>query len=142
MWDRNSPEGPGGWVEYIDDEAGPLRKDSADPRVPNAFARFCRRHSLDEVPQLLHIIRGEMSFIGPRPLTARELRLYYGDDAWEILNVKPGIAGLWQVSGRNRLTYAQRRSYDLKLVRERSFKMYLRIAMRTVVEVCSGANTW
>ncbi len=141
MWD-GAGEASERWIEYIDDEIGPLHKDGRDPRVSSRFARFCRRHSLDELPQLLHVIRGEMSLVGPRPLTAGELRLHYREDAAEILRVKPGIAGLWQVSGRNRLTYAQRRALDLQLVRDRSSRMYLRVLLRTVGAVWTGANSW
>ena len=131
-----------GWIEYIEDHDGPERKQSADPRVTNAFARFCRRHSIDELPQLWHVIRGEMSLVGPRPVTATEMRRYYGADADEILAVKPGLAGLWQVSGRNRLTYAERRALDLDLVRRRSLRLYAEILLRTVPEVLSGENSW
>jgi exopolysaccharide production protein ExoY len=131
-----------GWVEYIDDPAGPLRKEAGDARVPHAFARFCRRHSIDELPQLLHVIRGEMSLVGPRPLTAGELNRYYAADAEEILSVKPGLAGLWQVSGRNRLTYAERLAFDLRLVRTLSPRLYFRILCRTIAEVCIGRNSW
>jgi len=141
MWDDNSPE-RGSWLEYIDDETGPLGKNEQDSRVPSRFARFCRRHSIDELPQLLHVLRGEMSFVGPRPLTAAELRRYYGNDAPEILEAKPGITGLWQVSGRNRLSYAERRALDLKLVRGRSLGMYLRILVRTGAAIWTGANSW
>jgi lipopolysaccharide/colanic/teichoic acid biosynthesis glycosyltransferase len=130
------------WVEYIDDVTGPELKQDCDPRVSNWFARFCRRHSIDEMPQLWHVIRGEMSLVGPRPVTDVEMRRYYGTDAEEVLRVKPGIAGLWQVSGRNRLTYAERRSMDLEFVRRRSAGMYLRILLRTVPEVWSGSNSW
>ena len=63
----------------------------------NKFARFCRWFSIDELPQLPHIVRGEMSLIAPHPLTAGE-----------FLRVKPGITGLWQVAGRSRLSYRQR----------------------------------
>jgi exopolysaccharide production protein ExoY len=130
------------WVERIDDWFGPTQKRPSDPRVPNAFARFCRRYSIDELPQLWHVVRGEMSLIGPRPLTRRELREYYGEFATEVLRVKPGLAGLWQISGRNRLSYAERLAMDLEFVRRRSIGLYLRIATRAVPEVLSGANTW
>jgi lipopolysaccharide/colanic/teichoic acid biosynthesis glycosyltransferase len=83
-----------------------------------------------------------MSLVGPRPVTAGELERIYGDDADEIIQVKPGVAGLWQVSGRNRLTLEERRQLDLKCVRERSLKLYFWIVLRTVPEVFSGANTW
>jgi lipopolysaccharide/colanic/teichoic acid biosynthesis glycosyltransferase len=140
MW--NGEAGRAGWVEYIDDVDGPAGKRAGDPRVAHWFAGFCRRHSIDELPQLWHVVAGEMSLVGPRPVTLTELRRFYGDDAEEVLQVKPGLAGLWQVSGRNRLTYAERRRLDLKLVRERSVRLYLRILLRTVPEVWSGENTW
>src|SRR3989442_4517754 len=114
MWTRGSrgAQSGSGWLEHVEDEAGPEHKQVGDPRVANWFARFCRRHSMDEMPQLWHVIRGEMSLVGPRPITAAELQQYYGADAEEVLRVKPGIAGLWQISGRNRLTYAERRMLD------------------------------
>jgi exopolysaccharide production protein ExoY len=140
MWDQDNRHR--GWIERIEDAAGPEQKTDRDPRIRHAFARFCRRHSLDELPQLLHVITGEMALVGPRPLTAEELSRHYGEDAAEILQAKPGIAGLWQVSGRNRLTYSERREFDLQLVRCRSARLCLRILLRTVGEVWSGANSW
>ena len=140
MWDGRARGWQ--WIEYLEDEAGPQRKVARDPRVGNWFARFCRRHSVDEIPQLWHVVRGEMALVGPRPVTAAELRDYYGPAAEIVLGVKPGIAGLWQVSGRNRLTYAERRELDLRLVRNRSLGMYFRILLRTLPEVWSGANSW
>ena len=132
----------GRWVEYIDDEAGPEMKQTGDPRVTSRFARFCRRHSIDELPQLWHVVRGEMSLVGPRPVTPAEIQRHYGSDAAELLEAKPGIAGLWQVSGRNRLTYADRRKLDLEFVRHRSWKLYLKILWQTIPEVWNGGNTW
>ena len=83
-----------------------------------------------------------MSLVGPRPITEAEIECYYGADAQEVLRVKPGIAGLWQVSGRNLLTYSDRRALDLELVRRRSLRLYMEILLRTVPEVWSGANSW
>lgn len=144
MWRDNAGAKRGGWrwIEYIDGPSGPEHKRAGDPRVPNAFARFLRRHSIDELPQFWHVMRGEMSLVGPRPMTAVELRDFYGSDAAEILQVKPGIAGLWQVSGRNQLSYAERRKLDLKLVRQRSVKLYAEVLLRTVPEVWNGSNSW
>lgn len=144
MWGSEPGDAPAsrGWVEYIHDEAGPEGKNEADPRVTSRFARFCRRHSIDELPQLWHVARGQMSLVGPRPLTASELGKYYGSDVEEILSVKPGLAGLWQISGRNRLTYGARRNLDLQFVRARSIGMYLRILWRTLPEVLRGSNSW
>ncbi len=141
MWDRKPANSEPRLVERIAEEAADC-KDEDDPRVGNAFARFCRRHSIDELPQLWHVIRGEMSLVGPRPLTLAELRKHYGHDAAELLQVKPGLAGLWQVSGRNRLTYAQRKQLDLRYVRQRSLGLYLRILLQTIPEALRGANSW
>jgi exopolysaccharide production protein ExoY len=144
MWDRPSQSSsqPLCWVECVDDDIGPEAKCDGDPRVRNAVARFCRRHSIDEIPQLFHVIRGQMSLVGPRPLTASEVGKIYGADAEEILQAKPGLAGLWQVSGRNRLSSGERRKLDLILVRSRSFGLYIRILLRTIPEVFSGKNSW
>ncbi len=144
MWVHDSPLPENGprWIEYIHDDEGPENKRDLDPRVTNCFARFCRRHSLDELPQLWHVISGEMSLVGPRPLTATELDRHYGAAADEILQVKPGLAGLWQVSGRNRLSYAERRNLDLKLVRNRSLRTYLWVLLHAIPEVLRGTNSW
>jgi lipopolysaccharide/colanic/teichoic acid biosynthesis glycosyltransferase len=131
-----------GWIEYIEDGDGPESKQPGDARVTNWFARFCRKHSIDELPQLWHVIRGEMSLVGPRPVTGTEIERHYGTDADEVLQVKPGLAGLWQISGRNRLSYADRRRLDLQYVHDRSVRMYLRILLRTIPEVWSGSNSW
>jgi lipopolysaccharide/colanic/teichoic acid biosynthesis glycosyltransferase len=141
MWDAE-PGSSARWIERITAEPGAETKDPADARVPNWFARFCRRHSIDEIPQLWHVIQGQMSLVGPRPLTANELRRYYGADADEILQVKPGLAGLWQVSGRNRLPLSERKRLDLQYVRERSLRMYLKILLRALPEVLNGVNSW
>jgi lipopolysaccharide/colanic/teichoic acid biosynthesis glycosyltransferase len=142
MW--GPPEGPGraGFVEYIVDERGPEFKCSADPRVSSAFARFCRRFSIDELPQLVNVLRGEMSLVGPRPMTQGELKRHYGADASETLLVKPGITGLWQVMGRSRLSFDLRRELDLFLVRNRSLRLYLKILIRTVPAVLNGKHGW
>lgn len=133
---------PSGWIEHIADEDGPDSKTKSDPRVAGAFARFLRRHSIDELPQLWHVIVGEMSLVGPRPMTDRELRRHYGAQADEVLLIKPGLTGLWQVSGRNRLTFDERLRLDLALVREWSVVMYLAILVRTLPEILRGQNSW
>ncbi len=75
-----------------------------DPRVTR-FGRFLRKTSLDELPQIFNILKGEMSFVGPRPIPKDELELHYGEDAKFYEQVKPGITGLWQVSGRSHIGY-------------------------------------
>jgi exopolysaccharide production protein ExoY len=144
MWGRDAGAAGArrGLIEYIDDTGGPDRKQAADPRVASRFARFCRLHSIDEIPQLWHVVRGEMSLVGPRPITGEELRRYYGGSVDEVLEHKPGIAGLWQVSGRNRLTYAERRALDLELVRGHSLRTYFKVLLKTVPEVFNAKNTF
>jgi exopolysaccharide production protein ExoY len=141
MWSDHDPHGSG-WIEHITDDFGPERKSEADSRVTCRFARFCRRHSIDELPQLWHVLSGEMSLVGPRPITEGELQRYYGPNAAEILQVRPGLAGLWQVSGRSRLTYAERCRMDLRLVRERSLALYFSILIRTLPAVFRGEDSW
>ena len=143
MWDETRSEA-GGFhhVEFIEDDEGPGLKGPADARVRHAFARFCRRHSLDELPQLWHVIRGEMALVGPRPATERELRTYYRGVRDEVLFVKPGIAGLWQVSGRSSLSWEERVRLDVEFVRRRTLGMYWRICVGAAWEVWTGANAW
>lgn len=129
-------------VERIVDETGPGGKGESDLRISSRFARFCRRHSIDELPQLVHVVRGQMSLVGPRPITVSEWQLHYRCHAAEVLGVRPGLSGLWQVMGRSRLSYEQRRNLDLALVRNRSLKLYFQILLWTLPEIWSGRNAW
>lgn len=119
---------------------GPKRRD--DPRVSCRFAAFCRRYSIDELPQLWQVVTGDLTLVAPRPLTWRELETHYGPDARHVLSRKPGLSGLWQVSGRSRLTYKQRRRLDLFLIRKWSFPLYLRIVLVTLPRVLAGKDAW
>ncbi len=101
-----------------------------DPRITR-LGRFLRRSSLDELPQFLNVLRGEMSVVGPRPIVQQELPRY-GKRMEEVLAVRPGLTGLWQVSGRNNLSYRKRVQLDLYYARHRSLKMDLRILFRTI----------
>jgi lipopolysaccharide/colanic/teichoic acid biosynthesis glycosyltransferase len=130
------------WGRQPDDESWEGAKPYDDPRVSSRFARFCRRYSIDELPQLVHVISGKMAFVGPRPLTRRELEHYYAEDTFEILTVRPGLTGLWQVTGRSRLTYQQRRRLDLFLVRHQLVRLYAGILLRTIPQVITGKNAW
>lgn len=141
MWDQNEARKPG-WIEYIIAEPADDTKNPADPRVVSRFAAFCRRHSIDELPQLWHVVRGEMSLVGPRPLTRNELVRHYGAQAGELLSVKPGITGLWQVYGRSAIRFPRRSAMDLELVRTLTPRMYLRILLRTLPAVILGNGAW
>ena len=109
---------------------GPVYKLIDDVRVTK-IGRLLRRASLDELPQLLNVLRGEMSLVGPRPPLLYELEKY---DHWQFdrLQVLPGITGLWQVSGRNRLTYRQMCELDVEYVRRWSVWLDLKILFRTI----------
>ena len=100
-----------------------------DPRI-TPIGRFLRRSSLDELPQFLNVLRGQMSVVGPRPIVNEEI-FRYGDYMDEVLAVRPGLTGLWQVSGRNNLSYDKRVRLDLAYARGRSFLLDLAIILRT-----------
>jgi lipopolysaccharide/colanic/teichoic acid biosynthesis glycosyltransferase len=110
-----------------------------DPRVTPVGA-FLRRTSLDELPQLLHVLRGEMTLVGPRPIVRPELEKY-SIYAGKLLTVKPGLSGLWQVCGRSDTTYPQRVMMDMHYIDHRSLSLDLRLMVRTVGAVVrkSGA---
>jgi lipopolysaccharide/colanic/teichoic acid biosynthesis glycosyltransferase len=129
-------------VERLFAAAAPEVKTARDPRVTSTFAAFCRKFSIDEFPQLYHVLRGEMSFVGPRPLTRDELSQHYGHAAREVLRLKPGLTGLWQVRGRSRLNYRQRRRLDLFLVRKWSFRLYVLLLLTTIPRVLMGTDAW
>ena len=104
-----------------------------DPRV-SRVGNFLRRTSLDELPQLWNVLTGSMSLVGPRPIVAAEVEKY-GEYFADYCAVKPGLTGLWQVSGRSALTYAQRVQLDRKYARNWSFKADLKILLKTFSSV-------
>jgi Undecaprenyl-phosphate galactose phosphotransferase WbaP len=101
-----------------------------DPRI-TPIGRILRLVSLDELPQLWNVIRGEMSLVGPRPIVRAEMSRY-GASIFSYLSCRPGLTGLWQVSGRNDLTYAQRVAIDTAYVAQWSIKADVAILLRTV----------
>lgn len=105
------------------------RKLDNDPRITRVGA-FLRRTSLDELPQLLCVLKGEMSIVGPRPVTVDELQLY-GASAERYLSVRPGLTGPWQVQGRNDIPYSQRVAIDDRYSREFTFARDLLIVVMT-----------
>lgn len=117
-----NPEARREWEEFA-------KLKSFDPRTTRV-GRFLRRFSLDELPQLINILRGEMSLVGPRPYLPRETMIM-GDFAQTILKAPPGITGLWQVSGRNELTFAQRLRLDEYYVRNWSLWMDIMVLVKT-----------
>ncbi len=90
-----------------------------DPRI-TPIGQILRKSSLDELPQIFNVLRGEMSLVGPRPVVQEELDKYYGEAVKEYASVKPGITGLWQVSGRSDVDYPERVAMDVEYVRTRN----------------------
>ena len=101
-----------------------------DPRI-TTIGKFLRKTSLDELPQFINVLKNEMSIVGPRPIVNKEKKKY-GKNFKKVLSVKPGITGLWQVSGRNNLTYKTRIKLDLNYVENYNFLMDIRILIRTI----------
>ena len=102
-----------------------------DPRV-TSIGGFLRRSSLDELPQLLNVLRGEMSLVGPRPVVQKEIDQYYGEGATDYMSVRPGVTGLWQISGRSDTTYPERVAMDRHYARHWGVLQDLVIILLTV----------
>jgi lipopolysaccharide/colanic/teichoic acid biosynthesis glycosyltransferase len=113
------------WEQY--------QKLTTDPRITR-IGRFLRSSSLDELPQLLNVIAGEMSLVGPRPIVQSEVPRY-GRYFRDYCSVRPGITGLWQVLGRSRVTYRRRVAMDVLYVRRRSVLLNAKILLATVPAV-------
>jgi lipopolysaccharide/colanic/teichoic acid biosynthesis glycosyltransferase len=111
-----------------------------DPRVTR-MGCFLRRTSLDELPQLFNVLLGQMSLVGPRMITSEE-RARYGKWRMNLSTVKPGITGLWQVSGRSDVGYAQRVMLDMQYIRNFSIWMDLHLLWRTVPAVLKGHGAY
>jgi lipopolysaccharide/colanic/teichoic acid biosynthesis glycosyltransferase len=123
-------------------EGGPasLYKMMSDPRITR-FGRLLRRSSLDELPQLWNVLRGEMSLVGPRPAIPYEVE-HYPPEWFDRFAVKPGITGLWQVSGRSKVTLEEMVRLDIDYARRRSVWLNLRILARTVPAVLGAQGAW
>jgi lipopolysaccharide/colanic/teichoic acid biosynthesis glycosyltransferase len=106
-----------------------------DPRITRV-GKWLRKFSVDELPQLINVLRGEMSLVGPRPIVESEVRRY--QDYFDVyITVRPGVTGMWQVSGRSRTTYEQRVLYDVYYVRNWSVWLDTYILLRTIWVVLS-----
>jgi exopolysaccharide biosynthesis polyprenyl glycosylphosphotransferase len=119
---------------------GLLFKMKDDPRV-SRVGRVLRRYSLDELPQLFNVLKGDMSLVGPRPPLPREVE-HYGSDVRRRLLVKPGMTGMWQISGRNDLPWEETVRLDLRYVENWSFAMDLMILWKTIFAVARGSGAY
>lgn len=122
------------------ERTGPVFKMRHDPRVTRA-GRFLRRYSLDEVPQLLNVLHGEMSLVGPRPALPREVALYTPSQRLRLA-ATPGLTGLWQVSGRANLSFEESMELDMEYIRRQSFALNLVLIARTIPAVLTGYGAY
>jgi exopolysaccharide production protein ExoY len=111
-----------------------------DPRITN-LGRFLRKTSLDEIPQLINVLKGEMSLVGPRPVVEAEL-VEYRERVNEFLSVKPGITGYWQVSGRSSVGYPDRIDIELFYVYNQSLLLDIKILVKTVITVMTRQGAY
>ena len=110
-----------------------------DPRIIPYIGQFLRKTSLDELPQFVNVLLGHMSIVGPRPVTKEEWAKYYGSQH-AYTETRPGITGLWQISGRNEVDYAERVQMDAAYIKDWSFSQDFRIIFRTIGVVCVQRN--
>ncbi|WP_242098486.1 sugar transferase [Sphingomonas sp. CROZ-RG-20F-R02-07] len=111
-----------------------------DPRI-TPIRRFLRKTSIDELPQLFNVLRGEMSLVGPRPIVAAEVARY-GRHFQAYCSIRPGVTGIWQISGRNDVGYRRRVAMDSILARRLSPRLYARILVGTVRTVLRGSGAY
>jgi lipopolysaccharide/colanic/teichoic acid biosynthesis glycosyltransferase len=122
--------------EHLNEMTRPVFKMKSDPRV-TGVGRVLRKFSLDEIPQLWNVLKGDMSLVGPRPPIPEEVSLY---ERWQRrrLSMKPGLTCLWQVSGRNNLDFNRWMELDLQYIDNWSPSLDLKILLRTIPVVLSG----
>ena len=118
------------------DPFGPSPKSGDDPRLTR-LGRFLREHSLDELPQLINVVRGDMSLVGPRPLYVSQVA-EWNERQRKRLRVKPGLTGLAQISGRGELTREEKLELDVRYVEQASLRLDARILLATATRVCGG----
>jgi len=117
------------------------RKLKNDPRIL-PIGRFLRKTSLDELPQFWNVVKGDLSIVGPRPLVACEVVGYLGEKASKILSIRPGLTCIWQVSGRNDLSYHTRIQLDEEYVDNLSFLLDLKLILRTIPSMVSSKGAY
>jgi lipopolysaccharide/colanic/teichoic acid biosynthesis glycosyltransferase len=119
---------------------GPLFKIKNDPRITRV-GRFLRKFSIDELPQIINVLKGELSLVGPRPPLPVEVEKY---DEWEMkrMNVKQGITGLWQTSGRSELSFEEMARLDLYYIQNWSIEMDIKIILKTIPVILFGKGAY
>lgn len=127
-------------LKHLSDIDGPVFKIKRDPRITRV-GKFLRKSSIDELPQLFNILKGDMTLVGPRPPVPEEVKKY-GKRERGRLTVRPGLTGLWQVSGRNDISFVEWVELDLYYIKYRSLILDLKILIRTIPAVLSGKGAY
>ena len=121
-------------IEHLNEADGPIFKMKNDPRVTKVGS-FIRKTSIDELPQLFNVLRGDMSLVGPRPMSIRDVDLFDKGIQRRRFSVKPGITCIWQISGRSNLPFHKWLELDLKYIETWSFWLDLKILLKTPLAV-------
>jgi exopolysaccharide biosynthesis polyprenyl glycosylphosphotransferase len=126
-------------LEHLNEVSGPVFKIKNDPRI-TPIGKFLRRTSIDELPQLLNVLKGEMSLVGPRPLPVRDYQGFNQDWHRRRFAIRPGLTCLWQVNGRSSITFEQWMELDLQYMDEWSLWLDFKILLRTIPAVLKGSG--
>ena len=126
-------------LEHLNEASGPVFKIKHDPRMTRV-GRFLRRTSIDELPQLVNVLRGEMSLVGPRPLPLRDVGRFSEAALVRRFSVRPGLTGLWQISGRSDLSFERWMELDMQYIDQWSLGLDLKIIAKTIPAVLKATG--
>ena len=126
-------------LEHLNEASGPHFKIKNDPRVTRV-GRFIRKTSIDELPQLINVLLGEMSLVGPRPMSQRDVNLFDQSVQRRRFGVRPGCTCLWQISGRSDLPFEEWLQFDLQYINNWSLWLDIKILLKTLPAVIRGAG--
>lgn len=127
-------------IEHKNEMSGPMFKVRGDPRITK-IGRFIRKTSIDELPQLINVLKGEMSLVGPRPSIPSEVEKF---EAWMLkrLEVKPGLTCYWQVSGRNNICFEDWMKLDIDYVNNRNMQLDIKLIFKTIILLFGDKNAY